>query len=153
VRSWQAAYAGLLPAPFLEAMDVEINAAKFRERLSSATPLSEDWLLEVDGVVVGWANCLSMTRDPDGEASVSEIAAIYLVPSVWGQGLGLSMLTCLVDGLAEAGTRVVTLWVLESNQRARRFYERQGFVPDGLTKEVSIVEGVVLNEVRYRRAL
>ena len=36
-----------------------------------------------------------------------------------------------------AGYRSITLWVLRDNQRARRFYERAGFAPDGATNVLS----------------
>jgi RimJ/RimL family protein N-acetyltransferase len=43
------------------------------------------------------------------------------------------------------------LWVLRDNTRARRFYERAGFAPDGATDVLDRLGGVT--EVRYRRAL
>jgi hypothetical protein len=52
---------------------------------------------------------------------------------------------------AERST-VVTLWVLISNDRARRFYSRRGWELDGVTKVVER-DGVTPSEVRYKRAL
>jgi hypothetical protein len=43
---------------------------------------------------------------------------------------------------------VSTLWVLEGNAQARRFYERRGWSPDGAAREAF---GVL--ELRYRRAI
>jgi RimJ/RimL family protein N-acetyltransferase len=45
----------------------------------------------------------------------------------------------------------VVLWVLKDNTRARRFYERAGFAPDGATHVLEGLGGVT--EVRYRLAL
>jgi RimJ/RimL family protein N-acetyltransferase len=45
----------------------------------------------------------------------------------------------------------ITLWVLRDNHRARRFYERAGFAPDGATNVLHRLGGVT--ELRYRRAL
>ena len=42
-----------------------------------------------------------------------------------------------------------TLWVLETNDRTRRFYQRFGWREDGATK-TDAVRGVELREVRYR---
>ena len=47
---------------------------------------------------------------------------------------------------------MVTLWVMTSNDRARRFYSRHGWQPDGATKIVEL-DGVTLSEVRYKRVL
>jgi RimJ/RimL family protein N-acetyltransferase len=50
-----------------------------------------------------------------------------------------------------AGYQAITLWVLRDNQRARRFYERAGFLPDGATNVLNGLGGII--EVRYRRVL
>ena len=44
------------------------------------------------------------------------------------------------------------LWVLKTNERARRFYEIAGWKTDGQTKTEERGR-VVLNEVRYRFTL
>jgi hypothetical protein len=45
----------------------------------------------------------------------------------------------------------MTLWVLDGNARARRFYERAGLVADGAAKHATF-GGATLREVRYRAA-
>jgi hypothetical protein len=57
-----------------------------------------------------------------------------------------------VGRLATVGYGQVTLWVLASNARARRFYEAAGLRPDGAVK-VDDSRGFALSEVRYRRSL
>jgi ribosomal protein S18 acetylase RimI-like enzyme len=42
-----------------------------------------------------------------------------------------------------------TLYVLEDNPRARRFYEREGWALDGVTKADEFL-GLAVPEVRYR---
>jgi hypothetical protein len=54
--------------------------------------------------------------------------------------------------LTAEGTTVVTLGVLISNDRARRFYSRHGWQPDGAPKVVEL-DGVTLSELRYERTL
>ena len=50
-----------------------------------------------------------------------------------------------------AGYASITLWVLEANARARRFYARAGFTPDGARHLLDDLGGVA--EIRYRRTL
>jgi RimJ/RimL family protein N-acetyltransferase len=52
----------------------------------------------------------------------------------------------------ELGYLQVTLWVLDGNARARRFYEAAGFHPDGAVEEDDR-SGFALREVRYRKEL
>jgi hypothetical protein len=55
------------------------------------------------------------------------------------------------DGLRHDGFHTATLWVLESNARARRFYERRGWHVDGHEKMEEFGDGIA-REVRHRRA-
>ncbi len=71
----------------------------------------------------------------------TELHALYVLPTCWGQGLGQRLLAA-----AEAIRPVCHLWVLRDNARARRFYERHGREPDG-TEQAPF--GVV--ELGYRR--
>jgi ribosomal protein S18 acetylase RimI-like enzyme len=48
-----------------------------------------------------------------------------------------------------SGATAATLWVLKTNQRARHFYERHGWVADGTQKNVWRGD-VRLDETRYR---
>ena len=49
---------------------------------------------------------------------------------------------------AARGFRTMRLWVLRDNDRARRFYERAGYAPDGGTKEDDF-SGTPVTEIRY----
>lgn len=61
-------------------------------------------------------------------------------------------MTAALDVLAAAGYRQATLWVLDSNWRARRFYHAGGWQADGTVK-TDDTRGFPLTEVRYRRLL
>jgi RimJ/RimL family protein N-acetyltransferase len=51
-----------------------------------------------------------------------------------------------------AGFTCATLWVLETNLRAQRFYSHLGWEPDGAVRD-EVVGGAVIRDVRYRYAL
>ena len=51
--------------------------------------------------------------------------------------------------LLRAQYRDATLYVLDDNPRARRFYEREGWALDGTTKTGEFL-GLPVAEVRYR---
>jgi GNAT superfamily N-acetyltransferase len=103
-----------------------------------------------DGQVCG-ATWFDPTRDPKMDpAQVGELVGIYLLPEVWDKGLGRKLLTAAVEHLTAAGYSQATLWVLESNARARRFYA--GWSEDGAVRRSDRL-GFPITEVRYRRPL
>jgi len=53
----------------------------------------------------------------------------------FGSGLADDLYARVVRRWRRAGTRAVGLWVLAANTRARRFYERHGWVADGGQQE------------------
>ena len=59
------------------------------------------------------------------------IQRLYGHPAHQGAGIGRSLLDASTDGLRRAGWHTATLWVLETDQRARGFYERLGWRRDG----------------------
>jgi GNAT superfamily N-acetyltransferase len=156
VRSWQAAYRGLLPQDYLDSLDPEQRVARWAARLGQAR---DDWprigvLVAADGdQVVGFAG-VSPVRDPDLDpATTGELTTIYLLPGAWGQGHGRELMTGALAVLSET-YREAVLWVLDSNDRARRFYQAAGWRPDGGAKQVDLDgTGFQLSEVRYRHPL
>jgi GNAT superfamily N-acetyltransferase len=149
VRTWQAGYAGIMPAAFLDALDPAAFAEIRRNR--SGPPGAATLVAVEDGVIIGFANFgPSLTEEP----GVGQLYALYVDPDRWGTGAGWALMQAARDGLARGGWTEMRLWVLEENQRARRFYERAGLAPDG-EREIFIPHGttVELPEIRYSARL
>ncbi len=88
----------------------------------------------------------------DGEdGRVAELYALYVRPAWWSTGTGRTLMQRVLAKSAGAGFPSITLWVLRDNRRARRFYERAGFAPDGATHVLTRLGDVP--ELRYRRTL
>ena len=101
------------------------------------------------GATVGMAN-IGPTRDEDLVADdVADLFAIYVVPDHWSDGHGRDLMVAALSGVAELGFKGAALWVLDSNERGRRFYESGGWTTDGTTK-VDDSFGLPIQEVRYR---
>ena len=80
-----------------------------------------------------------------------ELYALYVSPAHWSTGAGRALTDAALDGLRAAGYRRVVLWTLTENARARRFYDKAGFAPDGAT---NILPGLgAVEELRYVRDL
>ena len=77
---------------------------------------------------------------------------IYALEEVWGRGHGAGLMNEAFGRLAAMQYSQVVLWVLDTNDRARRFYERGGFDTDGSVK-IDDINGARVSEVRYVRPL
>lgn len=157
VGSWRATYAHILSAAALERLDVDRRALLWTRRLAAPAPGQATLLAEVAGRLVGFA-LLGPTPDTDHDpATTGHVFAIHVDPQATGQGVGAVLLGGAVDALADAGYGAATLWVVGDNRRARRFYERAGWTPDGVSRrEPLAVEGEAGDEVtvvRYRLTL
>lgn len=152
IASWQVAYRGLLPDTLLDTLSLEQRTQEWREILAMPRGSRTLVCLEADRIVgfVGFGPC----RDDDLlQEQVGEVYAIYLLPDCWGKGYGAALLTSALEQLQDQGYQVVTLWVLDGNQRAIRFYERAGFAADGHRQEETLPGGVEVCELHYRRFL
>lgn len=103
------------------------------------------------GEVVAGFCCVIRSRDDDSRDTVCEIPAIYVLASHWRHGIGRLLCERTFAEAREREFAEVTLWVLESNERARHFYESLGFRMDGKTKIFTETSGTPLREIRYRR--
>jgi ribosomal protein S18 acetylase RimI-like enzyme len=70
---------------------------------------------------------------------------------VVGNGIGRRLLDHTTSALQESGREDLSLWVLEGNVRARRFYQSCQFLPDGKRQLLDL--GGPVPEVRYLRNL
>jgi ribosomal protein S18 acetylase RimI-like enzyme len=80
-----------------------------------------------------------------------ELYTLYVAPAHWSTGAGRALTDAALDGLRVAGYRRVVLWTLTENARARRFYGKAGFAPDGATNILAGPGNV--EELRYARDL
>jgi GNAT superfamily N-acetyltransferase len=142
-----------MPQTFLDGLDVGQRAGNWRRRLAAAKQSRGDVLvLESEEMIAGFTQ-FGPSRDSDADRECTgAVDAIYLRPESIGRGLGRLLMSAAVDALGRLGYTDATLWVLESNTRARRFYERAGWALDGVDKEDDR-HGFAIREVRYRRIL
>ena len=151
VLAWQAGYRGLLSDSFLDSLSAAERLPRWRERLASQN--ERVLVAELDGDAAGWL-VSGPQRDEDLDAQrVAEIYAIYVRPDSWRHGCGAALMARAKAELRGQGFAEASLWTLRSNQRALRFYEAQGFWPDGASKVETNRLGIAFDEVRYRCAL
>ncbi|WP_344741134.1 GNAT family N-acetyltransferase [Microlunatus spumicola] len=133
---WREAYADLVDpaclAPFLA--DVDGFVERWRGRLDGTWPVR---VADAGGALVG----LASVRPASGEA-VAHLNALYVRREHWSTGLGQRLLDSVL------GDAPATLRVFRDNARARRFYARNTFVPDGTEHEEPRLGGPEIGMVR-----
>ena len=153
VRSWQSGYRGRLPDAVLDSLDPAERVPRWKAVLDATSwPDRGTLVMDKDGAgVVAFAN-LSPSRDADHDPdAVGEIAAFYVAPDMWGQGVGRRLMAASIATLA-LRYRQGALWVLDTNVPAIRFYEATGWRADGAVKNDAMV-GTPVRHLRYRHDL
>jgi ribosomal protein S18 acetylase RimI-like enzyme len=147
VRSWQAAYRGQLGDEYLDGLSATERVPRTRESLARPRAGWRTWVAD-EPPVVGFCTT-GPAEDPQAEKGAAELYAIYLAPEFYGKGIGRDLFAHAVEDLRRAGFRSATLWVLETNERARRFYAKAGWELDGAVTTERI-DCQNLPTVRYR---
>ncbi len=86
----------------------------------------------------GYTGAVFLDPDERGFSAIADewLDGLYVRPAFWGTGVAAELHDRAVAALRDAGVGTARLWVLEANDRARRFYERRGWRPDGSTRVV-----------------
>ena len=122
VASWRAAFTGLVPQEFLDAMDPAKIAAGWKDSIAAGR--SRLYVAAAGDRIVGYAGVGPARQGP---ADTGELYALFVHPDYWGKGAAKLLTDAAIGDLRDRGCREVWLWVLEANARARAFYRRYGF--------------------------
>jgi [ribosomal protein S18]-alanine N-acetyltransferase len=81
-------------------------------------------------------------------AEQAHINNLAVLPELRGQGLGTRLLEAIITEAAHLGADMLTLEVRQSNEPARRLYERSGFFQAGVRKNYytnPVEDALILN--------
>jgi diamine N-acetyltransferase len=113
------AYRHIFP-PELYPFPDEAVRAQWHELAAGADGL---FVAEAEGEIVG-----AVVAKP------GTLEHLFVVPAHWGTGVADALHAAALGVSREAGVAECRLEVLEENRRARRFYERRGWVLDGRSR-------------------
>lgn len=143
VSSWQTSYAHLLPAEFLNTLEVGAREVRWNAIFERGESLT--FVAVLEGKVVGFVSGGAMLSSI--EDFRSEIMALYTLESVQGKGVGRLLFEAVTAHLLEQGFSDMALWALKENS-ARGFYEHMGGALLPREQEIEL-GGVKLLEVAY----
>jgi GNAT superfamily N-acetyltransferase len=137
---WQEAYTGLIDAGRLAEITGDYDWAI---RLWSDVLGSQQTVILAvhSDVIIGFATARP-TPEPGLDIAL-HLNAINVRRAYWGTGVGQRLLDAAI------GNRDASLWVFRDNARARAFYVRNGFAPDGAEQAENFFGGLV--EIRMIR--
>jgi GNAT superfamily N-acetyltransferase len=147
IRSWQAAYRGLIAQDYLDGLTPDIVATQYTfGRIGLQLPST---VVAVDGSTICGLATTGLCRDLDSP-NVGELMTIYVDPAYLRTGVGRALITTARERLRLVGVTAALLWVLDANVGARRFYERDGWRFDGTRRTVTFGDRPAA-QLRYRR--
>lgn len=152
VLGWQHAYRGQMPQDYLDGLSVERRREQHTQWLSTPAPKSHTLLAVQDDEVVGYCTVGPSAIEGKG-ANAGHLYAIYLDPSSIGKGVGTALMRESVAVLRAEGFTSATLWVLDSNTKARGFYEHEGWRLENGVTNIEWIGDFRLLELLYWRDL
>ncbi|MGX5680987.1 N-acetyltransferase family protein [Schumannella luteola] len=120
-----------LPESIAEFIASNLTQAHFEGYL--ADPERELFVADEGGALVGYTMLVhAEPYDPDVRAVVTarpatELSKVYVHPDHHGAGLAAQLVERSIAAARDRGAVVVWLGVNQQNERANRFYEKQGF--------------------------
>jgi GNAT superfamily N-acetyltransferase len=121
-------------AHLYRAEDLEAFLAKFT-RQAWETELDDPayavLLAEDGGEAVGYVKLGPLTLPVDANGGAVELRQLYVLKGQHGSGVGAALMDWALGEAKGRGVGELYLTVYTDNHRAKRFYERYGFVPVG----------------------
>ncbi|WP_313450527.1 GNAT family N-acetyltransferase [Brevibacterium casei] len=149
VAAWRAAYRGIMADEFLDGLDEDRFAANWTQALSDPDNRVRNFVVVAGDRILGFGG-VSAPRDPAEvldrlpvTADLGQLAHINLAPEAFGTGVAAVLFTALEDELRHDGYARAYLMVAEGNDRAMRFYEKQGWARTEITHVYDGVEPAV----------
>lgn len=147
--AWQSAYEGLFDASFLMRA-VEQRRHSWDRRLAEPSIGETTLLVALIGAdVAAFWHGGPCEADPGRQ----EVFAVYAHPDQWGSGVAVALMQAGLKRLARTGDAEAVLWTLQGAARARRFYEKTGWLLTGDRRGHDFGDGRRTPLVQYRHPL
>lgn len=102
-----------------------IDIETLRMQLSKGVEL---YLLIIKNVEIG---CIAIEKSSK-EIHTYYIEKVSVIPGYWHQGYGLVLMNFASDIIKQAGGRKISIALIDSNKRLKKWYVRQSFIETGI---------------------
>ena len=145
IEGWRTSYRGLIPAAYLDGMQVDASTAQWDKVLTAGPNSASVFVASHGGEVVGFA-AGSMLGEPKFGLD-SELTAVYLRREFQRVGIGRRLIAAVVAAQRVHGATGMIVWVIAANKPARSFCEALG--AELLTEQAFQWDGMDLQEAAY----
>ena len=146
MRSWEAAYKGIIPEDYIEEKNATRMALYKRVITDDNTSFH---VIQYDEKTIGIMR-LAPPQDDVGN-DIYELHCLYLYPDYFRMGIGTKAMEFAFDMARGLKKTAMIVWVLDENVKAIKFYENCGFTKDG--KVMNSEYGKINGRVRMRKDL
>lgn len=143
-EAWRVGFAGLFETGFLREAVIE-RRKLWVTSLADLPSGTQVLVAEIHQQVAGFVHIGRSADCP----RIGELYAIYVHPDYWGTGAARSLLDEALQWLLADDVDDVVLWTHEGAARARRFYEKNGWLLTGRTAEHDFGDGRPSRHVEY----
>ena len=116
IKSWHATYEGIIPR---HVQNRFLEIAYSKEMLKQRCEKTHVYVATDHENIIGFANFSNVKKD--GEV---ELSAIYLLPTVWGKGIGSQL---LAYGIEQLSPTAIFINVEAENEVGKQFYVARNF--------------------------
>jgi GNAT superfamily N-acetyltransferase len=139
VKAWRQAYAELLPADVLEALDPADFAAAWATSLAKPKDARNRVLVALERNTVRGFAITSPSEDPDSDPIVDgEVSELTVDPDHTRHGHGSRLIQACADTLRADRFQRAVLWLNSTDDALRQFLATAGWAPDGAHRELDL---------------
>lgn len=149
---WRDTYAGYVPDDYMAREITDDRWVKFF-REDYETGRCHGLLLYRDSTPVGCINYGPARNQEPGCEGWGEIISFYTHPSERGKGYGGLLMEEALQRLKASGSISAYVYVLQENEKARRFYAAHGFSWDGTHTDIPFPPDSICVDLRYTREI
>jgi ribosomal protein S18 acetylase RimI-like enzyme len=131
-------------------MTVKNYEESIRKYLSNNIKPFEMYLYEDNNIIKAFMTMGNCTDD-DKDNNTFELENIYIDPLFQRQHIGTELVNYFIKTATEQNKKEATLWTIEKNINAIKFYDKMGFIPDGKRKKFELLNDEMC--IRYWRKL